>query len=114
MDKIPDPKMRTKKFIFCHCKFQGGNPPSPPIAIGDHNKKTTNVFFLCTAAATVVKNLRVCLLMMMVFLQKVSVVGVQKIELWSLNTILQWSHLGVDSPLFTSGSPSEAIVVVIY
>lgn len=90
MDKIPDPKMRTKKFIFCHCKFQGGNPPSPPVAIGDHNKKTTNVFFLCTAAATVVKNLRVCLLMMMMFLQNVSVVGVQKIKLWSLNTILQW------------------------
>jgi hypothetical protein len=45
MDKIPDPKMRTKKFIFCRCKFQGGNPPSPPVAIGDHNKKTTNVFF---------------------------------------------------------------------
>jgi hypothetical protein len=45
MDKIPYPKMWTKKFIFCHCKFQGGNPPSPPVAIGDHNKKTTNVFF---------------------------------------------------------------------
>jgi hypothetical protein len=45
MDKIPDPKMRTKKFIFRQCKFQGGNPPSPPVAIGDHNKKTTNVFF---------------------------------------------------------------------
>jgi hypothetical protein len=76
-----------------------------------------------------------------VFLQKVSVVGVQKIKLWSLNTILQWwctssrleetpmvfvsfsyicfhlnfsSHLGVDSPLLHSGSLSEAIVLVIY
>jgi hypothetical protein len=104
-------------------------------------KRQQMFFFLCTAAATVVKNLRVCFLMMMVFLQKVSVAGVQKIKLWSLNTILQWwctssrleetlmvfpffsymcfhlnfsSHLGVDSPLFTSGSPSEAIVVVIY
>jgi hypothetical protein len=57
MDKIPDPKMSTKKSIFCHCKFQGGNPPSPSVASGDHNKKTTNVFFLCTAAATVFKNL---------------------------------------------------------